>query len=286
MVAGICFAVCLALLITDSGTDYEWKIFGSVLTGATFLFCVLALVFILVYTHYKYNKYKELLDQEIEGTDEEGNQVQVAGIKKIYKYSKPGMPDKLPGIDAKTPAPTFSPTRLMHPLNSNSQFLPPNSRMVRVVKVPSRNMVDSRGQVVSPSSLNLIPVNDPSLNQITTTTPMRIAAPQLASQPTGFFNRIIRYIKPQPKTLKVIPVNQFSSQDPEIVSNTIRATPRIIRIKKSDLADISVLAKEDEQNGSSLSTSHLIKKTQSAKSVKKPVILIKDIGEQKNVFKN
>ena len=67
--------------------DFMWKLFGIIVTSLCIIICTAVLVFILLYTYRRSEKYKKALKEELKNTDENGNPVKETEISRIYKHT-------------------------------------------------------------------------------------------------------------------------------------------------------------------------------------------------------
>ena len=79
--------ICNLLNCQATNQDFMWKLFGIIVTSLCSIICIAVLVFILLYTYRRSEKYKKALKDELKNTDENGNPVKETEISRIYKHT-------------------------------------------------------------------------------------------------------------------------------------------------------------------------------------------------------
>lgn len=64
---------------------FEWKLFGIVVSSTAILVTLAIVVFVLVYSRSRHEKYKRALRVELDTTDENGHTVRMASLSRIYR---------------------------------------------------------------------------------------------------------------------------------------------------------------------------------------------------------
>ena len=259
--------------------------FGIVATSAVMLFIILGLIFLYFYSNYKYDQYKEMLEEEEKATDENGNPVQLAALNKIFKYKKPGVPDKLPSQNDKTPVPTLMQSPMPMPMPMVMQPQPP-TQLIRVIRnkkqvTPAKRIVYEQPDT---EPVRLVNSNMSTKKLVVMQTPQPEAG--------NIFQRIVRKIRPQAKVIKAFQHPNYVVDDGiksptqiqfddnlsmvEVVPSG-RKGPKIVRANVGQVVT-------SRTPSTTLSGKRLIVHTPTDQ-FKKPVILNPSVGESKNAFK-